>query len=199
MTLGENIALLRVQHHLSQGDLAEKLNVSRQSVSKWETNTSIPELDKLIALSDLFHISIDDLVRGRKIQDSVQHIPPSTPTASASIPANRPPFRSPQKRVGYLLLGIGLFCGIIGFLFHVYLFLMSPYLLMCAGFCILLKRNAGLVIGWMTFLIFVILGRYPFDYSDYSVIKYAALCLLLLRTHRIFIQWKREKAPSAPT
>ena len=53
MTLGEKISALRNQHEMSQGDLAEKMNVSRQSISKWETDTSVPELDKLIQLSEV--------------------------------------------------------------------------------------------------------------------------------------------------
>lgn len=50
MTLGENIARLRTQKDWSQGDLADALGISRQSISKWETDTSIPELEKLIKL-----------------------------------------------------------------------------------------------------------------------------------------------------
>ena len=46
MTLGENIARLRTQKDWSQGDLADALGISRQSISKWETDTSIPELEK---------------------------------------------------------------------------------------------------------------------------------------------------------
>ena len=53
MTLGKKISALRNQHEMSQGDLAEKMNVSRQSISKWETDTSVPELDKLIQLSEV--------------------------------------------------------------------------------------------------------------------------------------------------
>lgn len=63
MTLGQKIFELRNEQKMSQGDLAEKLNVSRQSISKWETDASVPELDKLIMLSDLFHITIDELVK----------------------------------------------------------------------------------------------------------------------------------------
>ena len=64
MTLGENIARLRAQRGWSQGGLAEALGVSRQSVSKWETDGSVPELDRLVQLSELFGISLDALVRG---------------------------------------------------------------------------------------------------------------------------------------
>lgn len=63
MTLGQKISELRNKQKMSQGDLAEKLNVSRQSISKWETDASVPELDRFVMLSDLFHITIDELVK----------------------------------------------------------------------------------------------------------------------------------------
>lgn len=63
MSLSEKITALRTGLKLSQGDLAEKLDVSRQSVSKWETGQSVPELDKIVKLADLFGVSVDELVR----------------------------------------------------------------------------------------------------------------------------------------
>ncbi len=63
MTLAEKLAALRGERKLSQGDLAEKLDVSRQSVSKWETGQAVPELDKIIKLADLFGVTVDELVR----------------------------------------------------------------------------------------------------------------------------------------
>ena len=68
MTLGQNIARLRAQKNLSQGDLADALEVSRQSVSKWETDASIPELDKLLRLAELFGVTLDELVKGESAQ-----------------------------------------------------------------------------------------------------------------------------------
>lgn len=68
MTLGQNIARLRTQKNLSQGDLADALEVSRQSVSKWETDASIPELDKLLRLAELFGVTLDELVKGESAQ-----------------------------------------------------------------------------------------------------------------------------------
>ena len=62
MTLGERIQALRKDAGLSQEELGEKLGVARQSVSKWESDTTIPELDKLIAMSKLFHISVGALL-----------------------------------------------------------------------------------------------------------------------------------------
>lgn len=64
MNLGENIHSYRVQKNLSQGDLANALEVSRQSVSKWENNSAQPELDKLVKMSQVFGISLDELVFG---------------------------------------------------------------------------------------------------------------------------------------
>ena len=62
MELSQKIYELRTGSGLSQLDLAEKLGVSRQSVSKWETGQAVPDLDKLIRLADLFGISVDELV-----------------------------------------------------------------------------------------------------------------------------------------
>ena len=63
MSLSEKILSLRTQLGLSQEGLAEQLEVSRQSVSKWETGQSVPDLDKLIKLSDLFGVTLDELAR----------------------------------------------------------------------------------------------------------------------------------------
>ena len=64
MSLHETIYTLRTQRGMSQLELAEALDVSRQSISKWETGTAVPELDKLVRLSDVFGITLDELVRG---------------------------------------------------------------------------------------------------------------------------------------
>lgn len=66
MSLGERIYKFRTEKELSQGDLAEALEVSRQSISKWETNGSVPELDKLVRLSEVFGVSLDALVTGKE-------------------------------------------------------------------------------------------------------------------------------------
>ena len=60
-TIGEKIYSLRSGAGFSQQQLADKLGVSRQSVSKWETGTALPELDKLVAMSELFGVSLDEL------------------------------------------------------------------------------------------------------------------------------------------
>lgn len=62
MELSDNILQLRKALGLSQEQLAEQVGVSRQSISKWETGQSVPELDKLVALSRVFGVSTDTLL-----------------------------------------------------------------------------------------------------------------------------------------
>lgn len=63
MTFAEKLYSLRTQYGYSQESLAEKLSVSRQAISKWELETTLPETDKLIAISDFFDVSIDYLLK----------------------------------------------------------------------------------------------------------------------------------------
>lgn len=63
MTLGEKIYRLRIEKGWSQEAFGETLGVSRQSVSKWETDQSVPELDKIVAISNLFTVSTDYLLK----------------------------------------------------------------------------------------------------------------------------------------
>jgi len=62
MTIAEKIKQLRKDNNMTQEDLAEKLNVSRQTISKWETNITIPDADNIVAISKLFNITTDELL-----------------------------------------------------------------------------------------------------------------------------------------
>lgn len=70
MNFGENLQTLRKIKNYSQEDLADKLQVSRQAVSKWESGTGFPETEKLISICDLFDCSMDELVKGKISIDS---------------------------------------------------------------------------------------------------------------------------------
>lgn len=63
MGLGENLQFLRKKDNITQEQLAERLEVSRQSVSKWESDAAYPEMDKILQICELFHVTMDDLVR----------------------------------------------------------------------------------------------------------------------------------------
>ena len=62
MNLADNLKKIRKDNNLSQEQLAEKLNVSRQSVSKWESGLSYPEMDKVIQICNLFNLNINELI-----------------------------------------------------------------------------------------------------------------------------------------
>ena len=97
MNLGECIYQLRTERGMSQEALAAALNVSRQSVSKWENNSAVPELEKLIKMSDVFRVTLDQLV-GREAP---------TPPVSAGpemIVQQTPPHRT----LGIIFLCFGL-------------------------------------------------------------------------------------------
>ena len=74
MNLGEKIYELRKRQNLSQEELGDKLNVSRQTISKWERNESTPDLDKIVPLCDLFNLSVDELLQVKKTDKSESEI-----------------------------------------------------------------------------------------------------------------------------
>ena len=151
MTLGENIARLRTRAGLSQSELAERLGVSRQSISKWETNTSIPELDKCIALSQLFSVSLDELVTGT--EPAAAPSPVLQEAQSQPQRAPIPPDVSQAKTLGGILLGVGLLSVVLGLVFSPLLLILGGYLILCGlVFLLASKYHPGLLIGWGTFL-----------------------------------------------
>lgn len=66
MTFGEKLYKLRKSQGFSQEELAEKLNTSRQAISKWENNNGYPETEKIILVSKLFQVKLDDLLKDEK-------------------------------------------------------------------------------------------------------------------------------------
>lgn len=153
MTLGEKISALRNQCGMSQSDLAEKMNVSRQSISKWETDTSVPELDKLILLSEVFHITLDELVKGNaslEQEDDESSVPESSvpPAQPAQVVVQESV--NTRKVVGIILLCFGalilLLLTLLGDLLSGLMF-SSPFIL-CGAICLIFKRNAGLWCAW---------------------------------------------------
>lgn len=69
MSLSENLQNLRKIKNMSQEELAEKLNVSRQAVSKWESGSGYPETEKIISICEIFDCSMDELVKGKISND----------------------------------------------------------------------------------------------------------------------------------
>lgn len=118
--LGPRIAQLRLDHGLSQEALANKLGVSRQAVSRWECGETLPDTENLIALADLFEVSLDELVKGPGSEHEPVPEPESEPVSepekptepSPATPAEqRPPW---PRRAGIALIFIGIALIFIG-------------------------------------------------------------------------------------
>lgn len=148
MSLGTTISRLRAEKKLSQGDLADALGVSRQSVSKWETDASVPELDKLIKLSQLFGITLDELVMGE-----------TSPEPEAIPPPVVQPVPAPRQMSGQRLASVILLC--MAFLVWLVLTVMGSPLeslilaapfLVCAAICFAAKKRARLWCTWAVYL-----------------------------------------------
>lgn len=69
MDFSEKLLTLRKANNLTQEQLAEQLEVSRQSVSKWESGQAVPELEKIVALSAVFDVTTDYLLKASEIDD----------------------------------------------------------------------------------------------------------------------------------
>lgn len=74
MTLSDKLQILRKSNGITQEALAEKLNVSRQAVTKWESGMAYPDIMNLVQLSELFHITIDYLVKDHDCAKSVDSV-----------------------------------------------------------------------------------------------------------------------------
>ena len=74
MKINERILSLRKLNHLTQEQLGEKLSVSRQAVSKWESDTALPDLNNIIQMCNLFNVSADYILFGKESEKSA--VPP---------------------------------------------------------------------------------------------------------------------------
>ncbi len=70
LLIGARIAQYRKQANMNQEEFASQIGVSRQAVSKWETDKAYPDLDKLVDIAQVFHISIDELINGKDVSES---------------------------------------------------------------------------------------------------------------------------------
>jgi len=148
MNLGERIYRLRTERNMSQGDLAEALEVSRQSVSKWENNSAVPELDKLVRLSEVFGVTLDELVLEKKAPPEA---PPETPEIRTVYVEKT---TGTRKTVGTILLCFaGMVFLVISFLAGILgaLAVAAPFAV-CGLICLLVAKHPGLWCAWTVYL-----------------------------------------------
>lgn len=141
MTLGKNIVRLRTKENLSQSDLADMLDVSRQSISKWETDTSIPELDKLLKLSELFGVTLDELVNGEETS-KIEVVPVSEHEKHHTFTGTVLLCTGVVIMILYLLLVGDLPAGLL---------LALPFII-CGIICFVVKKRVGLCCAWVVYL-----------------------------------------------
>ena len=191
MTLGENIVRLRTQKNWSQGDLADALDISRQSVSKWETDASIPELDKLLKLSELFGVTLDELVRGEDAPKAETAAP-----AAQAVPASFTPQTSSEQEkrhtiAGTILLCIGavllLTCLILAGDLLAGLIYGSPFFL-CGIICFTVKHRTGLWCGWAVYACVDLYLRFATGLS-WTTIFMTPIWTAQMNYMRLFIAW----------
>ena len=165
MRLAENIYRFRTERNMSQLELADALEVSRQSVSKWETGAAVPELDKLVKMAKLFEISLDELVNGE-----------ASPTQEAPAPAEAPeprviyvekpvfPTLKRQYIIGAVLLFLSLIYGVIlyeGFSMEETVSLVLP--VAACGTVFLLTSHPLFWCGWICAFGYCICWKVYFD------------------------------------
>lgn len=184
MKLSEKIIELRKAVGWSQEQLADRLDISRQSVSKWESGTSVPELDKIVKMSDIFNVSTDYLLKEENFlseaekqesQTEAEHLPPlsaqNTETTKQTehevLPEEADSYMNlVQETVHKIALGVVL-C------------IWSPICLLLLGglseYKNLLSENAASGLGVIILLLFVAAGTGILIFNGMKLDKYGYL------------------------
>ncbi len=203
-SIGERIYELRKQNNLSQGDLAEKLDISRQTVSKWENNSSLPELEKIVALSEIFSVTTDFIIKGTAVTSPAEETELTQATTAIAEEEQQQEIRnshlSGKKLAGIVLIVIG------SILFAVFCFtaqvlaMLAAWIIGLGVLLILCKKRLGLCLSWFSFIMGERFCRYfttinmnlifkDYAYNDYYLLQlifsfalWLILCVLVLAT-----------------
>lgn len=105
--LGERINKYRSARGLSQLELSELLEVSRQSISKWETDVAVPELAKLVKMAEIFGVTLDELVLGKEPEKHDEEVPEVSEPAPAPVKEEKTYSRI-KNGMGFMFLGVGI-------------------------------------------------------------------------------------------
>lgn len=171
MKLCEQIYKFRCEKKLSQSELAEALDVSRQSVSKWETGAAVPELSKLMLMSELFGVSLDELVKGKEESKYNADGVSDHDRYEAPLIYQR---REGRITAGYFLVFFGGFALLLltalgGFLAGL---VFSVPLFLCAFICFTCRRRAGLWCAWLIYWCVNIYLRIATGISSSAWVRY---------------------------
>ncbi|MBR2012788.1 MAG: helix-turn-helix domain-containing protein [Clostridia bacterium] len=148
MTFGERLYQLRKAKNLSQEDLAERLEVSRQSVSRWENGSATPDFEKTVRLSELFETTTDYLLKGTMSLPT-----PNAESKNPPIEFSLPTWRKVLSAVFLVLSGIATLIGLFfGGWWDYYLYVPLPLAIM--GLLLLFNKKRTLLRVVWTFYLF---------------------------------------------
>ena len=125
MDVAERLAALRKRAGLSQGDVAERLNVSRQAVSRWETGFTVPSTDNLSHLGRLYGVTLDELLSYSAAlppEKPQEEAPAQQPKAEAPAPTPSPAAASALAHAKVIIIALSILCLLpaigVGVLLH---------------------------------------------------------------------------------
>ena len=209
---GERLYELRNKNNMSQGSLADRLDVSRQTVSKWENNLCMPEADKLIQLSEIFNVSTDHLLKGKEteVEPSYIYVKDSESNSDAH---NRELIV--RKYVGMVLAIVFSIITVIVLIMGGNILAVIPGAVAVLGvFFASDKKHPWLITFWITYIVFIFTAPFftsitPFlifdpiiyteNYVSHFLITYGLwsvlfiLILYTVKTKRGFIFKKKDK------
>ena len=167
MTLGKRIQQLRAAAGWSQEQLAEQLAVTRQTVSKWERDLSTPDVNALLLLSELFEISLEDLLRGGESRQN-----------SRGLDLEQLAERNRRSRWNTALTIVGAFSAIVGGLALAFFRTLDAYI----------ARLQYMLYRYMT------VGEYVYQHEGFAVpMAVAAVVLALGPLLLLCMLWKRTR------
>ena len=199
MNIGERIYNLRTEANMSQGDLAEKLNVSRQSVSKWENNNSTHDIEKLVLIASVFGITVDKLVKD-DVTKNIENLSNETISSfenqntipQASTNETKSTTLKPVKnlKAAKILLVLGI---LVAFGFFVFglgfagLIFALPFLV-CSLICYCSKKNVGFACAWVLVFLADMYVRLGTGIS-WATIRLTSQWEYSMNYWRLFIAW----------
>lgn len=166
MTIGNRISELRKKYSYSQEYVASKLGVSRQAVSKWETDQTAPDTNNLIALAELFNVSVEYLAIGKVDEKS-------------SVEENYA-VSNTRRVIGYIFIGVGLLTGVLGLVLFKELLYLAAVLIIAGVLCITVKKYFVITTICVFAVLFGLLGSYLTGYAAAAATVFNTLLLVFL-------------------
>lgn len=146
MSIGSRITTLRKGLNLSQEDIADKIGVSRQSVSKWETDTSAPDAFNLIALAEVLKTNVEYIVTG-KVEENIK--PTQDKTSNCRFTS--------LSILGFILAIGGILIGIIGMFLHEIWCIIGAFLVATGFIFALCKGKKSFIISFSILSVLIVI------------------------------------------